>query len=168
MSFLFKFARFLPAIIILPFLSNCVSVKLSPAEKKSSLTATFSPPGLPFSKAESEYVDHSWQSSKNGNNISYISDCDTSSDPTLQNLLNNLTHEIENLKTLKSELINYNSREALRTRLSGNVDGIQTQFEILIFKKDRCTYILNYAARESAFNDNLNDFNLFVKDFTVP
>jgi len=173
MSFL-KHLGFFNLVRVLIFLggvfvlNNCVSVKLASTNQQRSTTSEFIPPRSPYKEIQSPYLDRTWKNPNNNTTISYLSDCNNPTDPTLNNILRGLANAIEDVHILDSHKSPYNDRESLRAHLVGRVDGVRTQLKVLIFKKNYCTYILNYAAREDQFAQGEKDFDFFVENFKVP
>lgn len=165
-----SFRRLFQFIYLLPSLTfvACVSVNFEGDPPQKSKTAEFTAPISPFHEIESRHLDKSWQNTKTGSTISFLSDCYGAVDPTLDNIFNGILSEIEDKRIIESHNVDYNEREALHSTVEGKVDGIQTRFELMIFKKNNCIYILTYAAKEGAFAHNQRDFLKFVKGFHVP
>lgn len=149
-------------------LMSCVSVQIAVPSSTKSTVAQYQSPKKPFEEQTGRDLDRLWRNSLNGNTISYLSDCENPTDPSLQSIFKGITSEIDNPKIIKNEDLIYNSREGLRSVVEGVVDGVKTRFELLIFKKNNCTYILTYAAVAQSFSENQKDFDRFLKDFKVP
>jgi len=56
-------------------------------------------------------------------------------------------------------------REALRTRLTAQIDGVAQEFEIVVVKKDGCNFDFIYSAPPERFAARLQDFQRFVAGF---
>jgi hypothetical protein len=160
--------RFIFTFFTLVLMGACVSVNLGKSESQRSREAKWTSPKAPFVELKSIHLDKTWRNNKNGNTISYLSDCHNPADPSLENIFKGITSEIEEVTVVQSDRVDYNSREALHTTVEGAVDGVPTRFELMIFKKNDCTYILTYATTAKAFAENQRDFNSFVREFNVP
>ncbi|OFZ20290.1 MAG: hypothetical protein A2Z20_12805 [Bdellovibrionales bacterium RBG_16_40_8] len=143
-----------------------LNFKPSPAQKSS--VVKFHSPNPGYAEVSSASLDKLWQNKKTGCSISYLSDCNNPTDPSLQNIFKGITSEIESVSVISSSFIEYNYREALRSIVEGRIDGVSTRFELVIFKKNSCTYILTYAATTNAFSNEKPIFNHFVEMFRVP
>ncbi len=148
--------------------TGCVSVKFAGTEAKKSTDVKLVTPDKPFAEMKSAHIDRSWQNSKNGNIISYLSDCENPTDPSLENIFKGITSEIDQPQVIQSNPVEFNQRQALHAIVDGNVDGMATRFELMLFKKNNCLYVLTYAAAAAAFAENQRDFAQFVKGFKVP
>ncbi len=128
----------------------------------------FQRPPRTFKNLHSLDVDDSWREKQNGNTISVLSECHDSPNPSLEQIQSGVISEITDAQPLETEQITFNNRDAIHSIIDGNVDGIATRFELVIFKKDDCTFILTYAGVAKAFGNNQRDFERFVKEFRVP
>ncbi len=161
--------HFIHIVFILFFpLTGCVSLDFKKVSGLKSQEAKWVNPSPPFQKVETEQLDQKWSNKKNGNIISFLSDCENPTDPSLENIFKGITSEIENTAIIHSGEVDYNARKALHSVVEGQVDGVATRFELMIFKKNNCTYILTYAAAAGSFSENQRDFANFVKGFKVP
>jgi hypothetical protein len=60
------------------------------------------------------------------------------------------------------ELIPFDQREALHTKLRARLDGVPMQYDLYVMKKDGCVYDLVYVAPPERFEDGAGDFERFV------
>lgn len=158
-------------IFILLFANSaCVSVKLStdPGAAKRAIGVQFSEPSKPFVKNENPDVDASWQNSKNGNTISYLSDCKDPSDPPLDNIVAGVVAGVSDLKFDSREEVDMQGREGRRVLATGKVDGVASAIDLLVFKRNTCIYILTYAGVKNSFPSNRTAFTSFVQGFRAP
>jgi hypothetical protein len=161
--------RFFFAVFAAVTLVSCVSVNIGDNSKSmKSETVTFRAPAAPFTTFKTDYVDSAWKNSKNGNSISFLSECNSSADPSLETIYQGLISSINRARSLNKKSYTFNNREALRSTVSGYVDGVQSQFDLIVFKKNNCTYILSYVATEKNFSENLSAFDTFAENFVVP
>jgi hypothetical protein len=147
---------------------SCVSVGFKSPKTQKSDEVIFSSPDKNYDEVKSQYLDKSWRDRKTGATISYLSDCNNPTDPSLESIFKGITSEIDEVNVIESNHVDFNSRDALHSQVEGNVDGIATRFELMIFKKNNCTYILTYAAEANAYAIGQRDFSKFVKGFVVP
>lgn len=150
--------------------AGCVSVKLSTAEDdtKRAQGVTYSTPPSPFVKTNSADVDASWQNGKNGNVISYLSDCKDPSDPPLDSIVSSAVAGLNDLKFESRENVDIQGREGRRVLASGKVDGVASLIDMMVFKRNHCIYILTYAGVKEAFPSNRETFNKFIQGFRAP
>ncbi len=74
-------------LILLSFvLSGCVSIDIGAKHMERASGVKFTQPSAPFEKSSASSVDAIWRNPKNGNAISYLSDCGDNSDPSLANI----------------------------------------------------------------------------------
>lgn len=155
-------------LIIVLFISACVSVGFKPPVTEKSKTISYLEPDKIFAEASSKQLDRLWHNHSNGSTISFLSECNNSTDPTLENIFKGITSELDEVNTLELNRVSYNSRDALHAQVEGAVDGVLTRFELMIFKKNSCTYILTYASAAAVFGTGQREFHKFVKGFSVP
>jgi hypothetical protein len=157
-------------LIMIPLSSACVSVKLSTSNNgaKRAEGVQYREPAKPFAKNENPDVDASWQNSKNGNVISFLSDCKDPSDPPLDNIVAGVVAGVSDLKIESREEVEVQSREGRRVLATGNVDGVPSAIDLLVFKRNYCIYILTYAGVKNSFPANRDDFTKFVQGFKSP
>ncbi len=163
-----KQLRYTILIFYYLFLSSCVSVDLSKKQTFHNRDVRFSEPNKPFQEIKSDSLDKVWRHSKNGNTISYFSECQSEEDPDLEQIQKGIISQISNYTILKSNPVVINQRTGLHSVVDGNVDGVNTRVELLIFKKNNCTYIITYAGVTISFAENMIDFNNFVGKFYAP
>jgi len=155
-------------LFALSTLNACVSIDVGKVKTQKSTIARYDSPSAPFEEVKTVHLDKKWLNRTNGNIISHLSDCQNPNEPSLENIFKGIVSEIDDVRIIHSGTVNYNFRKALHSVVEGYVDGVSTRFELMIFKKHDCTYILTYAATAKSFADNQREFNNFVKRFVVP
>ena len=150
MHYTIKFLALLATLVLV----NCVSVKLSERKVIKSSSTLYVIPSKPFYEVKNQHLDKAWQNKNTGGTISYLSDCNNPVDTSLDNILRGIISEIEHANVIESSQVTYNDRDALHAYVSGKVDGVNSQVELIIFKKNNCTYILTYAAAAKVFGEN--------------
>ena len=151
--------------ILLSLLMGCVSVNL-PAPSQRKAQATYANPPVPFVKANVESTaDAVWRNPKNGNNISYFSQCDDKADPELESIRNELALGLHDYHVLSSNRFPYNGREALRSVIKGKVDGVETQMDVVVFKRNNCIYTLSLVGLAAKAQEDGKIFSQFVEGF---
>ncbi len=163
-----KYLKTIALLFFYSYLSSCVSVNLPSSSGTKSAAVDFKPPAKPFISTDTKSADKAWISQKNGNTISYLSDCGSPIDPPLQQIESDTLNFLENLKILSSETKTFNGRESLETIAQGNVDGVAVKMRVLTFKKNNCSYSLVYGGVKDKFNSELGEFDHFLQGFKVP
>lgn len=160
----------LPAIFSLSLLvlASCVSVSLAGKPKLERAQVSFRPPNSPFRSVNSASADQAWKNPKSGNSVAYFSSCNDPADPSLELVRRELVSGIQNLQFRSSEIVTFNGREALRSLVSGQVDGVEAQMDILIFKKNQCTFGITYVGLSSRFAEDKPVFEDFLLGFVAP
>jgi hypothetical protein len=59
-------------------------------------------------------------------------------------------------------------REALRTTVRANLDGVDIMIEYVVLKKDGCLFDLTYIARPQTFDQHVGDFQRVIDGFAYP
>ncbi len=147
--------------------SACVSVDLG-AKHVPGDAFKFTPPPAPFTQLDEDNLHQAWQNPKNGNSISVFSNCNEKADPTLNVIQKEILSVLENQRNEERISQVFNQREELVTTTSGKLDGFPIKMKVLSFKKNLCSYSLNYTATPSSFEDDINSFENFILGFTVP
>lgn len=147
---------------------GCVSVQFSADEKLQKAQVKYTAPTNGFTEISSKDLDKLWRNTKDGATISYLSDCYNKADPSLDSIFKGITAQIDELFVVEKSVTDYAGREALNTVLEGRVDGVLTRFQLFIFKRNHCTYVLTYATAANVFGFHQNEFRQFVKGFHAP
>lgn len=156
-------------LMLIPALTSCVSVNLGPSNTaKRASGVEYVEPGKPFSVKSVKDVDAVWKNEANGNSISYVSDCKDVTDPSLDQITNGLLGGLRGAKRESDETVMVQGREGKRVLVSGKVDGVPTQVDLLVFKRNHCIYILSYVGVSNAFATDRGAFNKFVEGFRAP
>lgn len=156
----------MPLFIIVSI--SCVSVQLPPAKGTKSDNVKFETPQTPFVEIKSENADRAWLSQSTANTISYLSDCNNSQDPSLDQLMAESVSVLSKLKITNEEKIIYNAREAAKASVQGEVDGVPVHMDILIFKKNSCNYSLLYSGVINKVSEEKLQFENFLRSFKAP
>jgi hypothetical protein len=160
--------RIIVSFLLLGFCSACVSVSVGGKKAHKASDVNYKSPSSPFSSIKSEGADQAWLNKNNGNTISYQSSCDDPADPPLDAIQSEILSVFGDVKVEKSDTISFNGREALSTVAQGVVDGVPTKTELLLFKKNDCTYTLSYVGVAKHFAEDQARFAQFVQSFGAP
>ena len=156
-------------IYILISMSACVSVNLDPSsESKRATGVEVKEPSKPFVRMERTDVDGAWRNDKNGNVISYLSDCKDPGDPSLDAIVSGVVAGLAELNYDSKESVTILGREGRRVLASGKVDGVPSLIDLLVFKRNHCIYILTQVGVKTAFNADRGQFSRFINGFQVP
>lgn len=153
---------------LLFILSSCVTVDVGGPKSEPAKNVSYSNPPVPFRLAPAKNTDRLWISSDSGNSISYLSDCGGAQEPTLEQLENEALASLVDLKILRTEKVEYNNREALKTLAEGKVDGVKVKMSLLTLKKNNCNYTLIYGGVSKNFDKEEKFFQNFIQDFKAP
>lgn len=150
-------------------LSGCVTVKMAnDGTGKRAEGVLFAEPKKPFQAEDRKEVDAAWKNPKNGNLISYVSDCADPTDPSLDQITNGILGGLSELKTDSEEAPMIQGREGRRVHATGKVDGVPSEIDLLVFKRNHCIYILTYLGVKKAFAEDRTAFGKFVEGFRAP
>jgi hypothetical protein len=148
--------------------TGCVSVDISKSEVKKAAQVKIQNPSSPFQEFSSDTVDRGWRNNRNGNTISYVSDCGNPYDPSLESIEAGVISGLTGLKRVSTEEGFFNDRASRQSVFKGSVDGIPSQVQLLVFKKNNCIYVLSYIAVQKNYDTDLATFDKFLKGFVAP
>lgn len=161
-----SFLRFL--LFFNLFFIGCVSIDLPKNILKKSNFYTYKEPNhKSFKPVDSSNIDKLWMHSENGNSISVISDCSTNDDPSLKQIAQGITSGIQQLQTKSTNFKMYNNRKALFTHFLGDVDGVTSEFDLVVLKKNGCIYTLTHVATKKSYAQTKDVFESFITTFKV-
>lgn len=157
--------RYLIFIWLMLTMGACVSVKIPTGTGTPAKDVKYSDPAAPFKEIKITSGDKAWLSNKTGNTISFISDCNGSADPSLQQIEGESLVVLDKLKILTTQNFDFNGRDALRTLAQGEVDGVSVKTELIVFKKNGCNFTLSYGGVAKTFESEKTFFDKFVESF---
>lgn len=152
-------------VLILNF--GCVTVSVGEKKGKPAENLQVDAPSAPFEELKTPDADRAWQNPRTGTSISYASDCG-GMDPSLKAIQQTVLQGLTDVTVDAESKITFNSREALDTTASGNVDGVPVKIRFVTFKKNNCNFTLNYFAVARHFDSSLPTFQQFVSKFRAP
>lgn len=91
--------------------------------------------------------------------------CEDIKDVPLDVLTNQALIGVEHKQEHAREVVTLDGRAALRTRLSAALDGVPVELELVVTKKDGCTYDFELVTGAQVFADREVDFWRFVQGF---
>ena len=149
-------------------LQGCVTVKIAGESGKKAEGVGYVEPKKPFEKESRSEVDAAWKNGRNGNLISFISDCNDPTDPPLNQIVSGVLSGLSDMKSLEESTPMIQGREGQRVHAAGKVDGVPTEIDILAFKRNHCIYILSYVGVKKAFAEDRQAFSQFIDGFRAP
>lgn len=150
-------------------LGGCVTVKMAnDGTGKKAEGVVFTDPPAPFVREDRTDVDAAWKNPANGNLISFISDCADPGDPSLEQIVGGVLGGLATLKLNSEESVTVQGRAGRRVHAEGKVDGVPSEIDLLVFKRNQCIYILTYVGVQKAFPDNRAAFAKFLEGFRAP
>jgi hypothetical protein len=138
------------------------------SKRVMSEDVAFINPMVPYNKEDDNSIDHIWRNPTNGNSISYISNCKEQDEVNIEHLYSELFNSVEKSKEVKKEYFTFNNRRAIKSYIVGDIDGINTHISFVIFKKNKCSYVLSQIAIKKTYTTDIKYFNSFVKGFKAP
>jgi hypothetical protein len=91
--------------------------------------------------------------------------CGDADDVPLDVLTNHLLFGIRDRRELRRTGLIVDGRAALRTRLDGTIDGVRVTLDVVVLKKDGCTYDLLLLASPEVASRREPDFERFIAAF---
>lgn len=163
-----RYSPLIGLIALIVLTVGCVTVTLSGGKKRTTAEGIIFTAPTSFRAIKVESADHAWQNRQNGNSISVHSSCGDETDLSLKQLLLLSVSDLEDVVVVDQKDLTFNNREALRSHLSGRVDGVPTEIETLVFKKNRCTFNLTYVGVKKYFSSGIHVFEEFLTSFKAP
>jgi hypothetical protein len=164
---MFSIRNFGIFLLLSSTLGGCVSVNLGPKKAGRAENVRTTAPGGDYQPVKDTAADQAWQSAKTGNTISYLSECPEAS-MSLENLTNEALAVLRDREVIEQNSKFFNSRAALETMATGNLDGIQMKMHAVVFKRNGCSFLITYAARKNNFKDEEKFYLQFLESFQAP
>ena len=102
-----------------------------------------------------------------GGTIAISAQCPCRDDVPLHVLTNHLLFGVEAQKEHAREPLTLDGRGALRTQLGGELDGVPIEMDLVVLKKDGCSYDLQLVASPQHIAARRPDFEALVRGFTT-
>ncbi|MCO5142278.1 MAG: hypothetical protein M9962_04215, partial [Oligoflexia bacterium] len=112
-------------------------------------------------------ADMAYENPETGAIISLNSICRKYQSSSLESLTNNLVRGIANRKTLETKSVKISNIDALESKFSGVVDGINLTIETVVLKKESCTYDFIFVVATDKVGSSIQEFKNFVASFRV-
>jgi hypothetical protein len=117
----------------------------------------------PFHAKGSEVAFHN----RSGGTVAASAQCPSKDDVPLDVLTNHLLFGFEHQVVLGRSELTLDGRQALRTHLRAEFDGVPIELDLIVLKKDGCTYDLQLISAPDQFKARQPDFEAFVRGFTT-
>lgn len=102
-----------------------------------------------------------------GGTIATNAQCPCRDDVPLHVLTNHLLFGVEAQKEHARVPLTLDGRGALRTQLGGELDGVPIEMDLVVLKKDGCSYDLQLVAGPRQIDARRPDFEALVRGFTT-
>ncbi len=86
-------------------------------------------------------------------------------DVPLDVLINQSLFGVEAQKEISREELKLDGRAAVRTRVSGSMDGVPIELDLVVMKKDNCTFDFQLVTTPEEFTARQPDFERFFRAF---
>ena len=113
-----------------------------------------------------DVADFAFANYKTGQIFTSNSLCKKYQSTPLNELTNNLTSGIQDLKIIKRKNTYFHKRAAQKLHASGKLDGVPVKFSSLTMKKNRCTYDFILISPMKYSNNHLQIFSSILKSIS--
>lgn len=156
--------RLIIAALITVLLPGCISLNIGAPDTVKSKNLNYKEPDKHFKGLKSSSADRAWLSQKTGNTLSFTSECGDAS-ANIDQIYNELLSGVSQSKVVEEKREFFNERAAIKSHVTGNVDGIPVKMAFLVFKKNSCVYSISYGGVEKNFESELADYQKFLSHF---
>lgn len=112
--------------------------------------------------------DLAWHHDEIGAIVQVNATCDPFQDVPLTSLTNHLLIGFTDRDYVSSDLVPLDGREALRSHVVAELDGVPRELLLYVMKKDRCTYdFALIAPPDASYRRAEPEFERFVRGFTT-
>lgn len=146
--------------------SSCIQIPVGAQKIEQSENVVCKSPRPFFEKASGFSADHAWIHSKTGSIISYKSECSKQSQDA-KDFLQNIVNEFSTVSTPELQSFKFNSRKAFRQKLMTEVEGVPTNFDLVVFKKYGCLFLITHSGVSKTFLHTEETFKKFLVSFKV-
>lgn len=167
-AFLIRILKGFTLITSVSLMGACVSVNLPVQSNRPSSGVKFLQPKPPFEEITSVHADRAWQNTKNGNSISFLSECNDPNEPSLDSVQRDYYSDFSSLQISLAEDTKMDGRHAVRIEGAGLIEGVATQIRMVVFKKNGCLYTISFIGLQTAFAADRPEFDSFVGSFSAP
>ena len=141
-----------------------------PSWKKARRQAAFRVglPGPGWRAHRDEGTQVAWHNESIGSMIQVRSQCDEHGDSDLQSFTDHLRIDTEEWQIVQERYFRLVGRQALRTTVKFQLDGLPVHAELIVLKKNGCLFDLSYVSPPRAFEAGIADFDQVVAGFEFP
>jgi hypothetical protein len=97
--------------------------------------------------------------------LSISSVCDRYPDASLDALTRQLLVPFQNVEMISTETIQISNRSALKKEVRGFVDGVPVHSLVTVLRKNECIFDFTMHAKDSLSENDIKDFNNFIRGF---
>lgn len=140
-------------------------------DKDREATYRFGTPGeawRPLRDKGFKHLQVAWIEPSLAGVIELHSQCDEQGDSALHQYTDHLRIDWTDWKVVETKEETLAGRAALRTRVTGKLDGVPRASEFVVLKKNGCLFDLRYSTRPEAFERGRADFEQVVEGFRFP
>ena len=167
------------AAAVLTALAGCASgwvsdtlyvAKWTPAWKGKHRQASYrvGVPGSGWSATRQDGSQVAWSRGSPPGVIQVRSQCEEHGDSGLAEFTDHLRIDFGAWTVVRQEPLALVGREALRTRVDAQLDGVPVALDLVVLKKDGCLFDLSYIAPPHSFEQGRGDFESVVAGFEFP
>lgn len=149
------------------FIGGCISVNLSQEDLERADSVIFTPPESPFEEISSRASDRAWRNPKNGNTITYVSECGDLGKVNLKNIARTLL-KAQNLEVASQSETTINGVKAIESKGFQKSEPETIAVELLTFKMDQCLFNLAFLGTEESLAADRAQFEKFKEKFKGP
>lgn len=153
------------ALLLLGFITSCVSVKLGDQSVKKSSKYSYSSPGKTFYRIKDDAADIAWLSESTSSTISVKSKCGKNLEVDLEDWFMELNSNFKSSESKPLERFKFNNRKALRGEIETSLEGFENKLAITTFIKNSCQYIIVMTSPVSNYEKDLPTYESFLSDF---
>ncbi len=148
-------------VALFPILfTACVSSMLQGSPPTFSKDVRLMNPGPPFVKSKTS-VFPSWKSSRTGNVITFISECDPNSSSSLSVLHRMVEEPLTSIKVAKEENISFQNKPAVFKAVQAELDGAQIELQSISFRRKSCGYVSTLSGKPGTLQQDEGEFSRF-------
>lgn len=145
-------------------LAGCITVNLPQENLQPAEKVRFAPPESPFEEIPSTASDKTWKNPKNGNTITYVSECGDVGYVNLKKVARNVLKS-NNLKVDSQTEITMNGVRAIQSQGFHENETSTIVVELITFKMKDCLFNLAYLGPKKSFPTDQSIFETFKKKF---
>ena len=152
--------------------ASCISIDLDWIKDQKAKGVVFQAPNPPYQKIETNTADKAWQNPKNGNTISFISNCSYSNQlMPLKNIQTQILSDLNNFHIVSEHTTSHQNQKALswimknKHKKTNKLQTIKTK--MLLFKKQDCFYAISFVS-SPPHTESSHIFDNFIKGFKAP